>query len=113
MAEKKEKEKAVTSNTSGAITAPELVVLGRTGHGQDWMPLFAVRDCQAAAQQHRDHKHDTAFTKRVVGMFRDKKRELSIEEQKTLCIEYIRDHRSGSAGMDYRIKDLVSGAILE
>lgn len=95
------------------VTTPDLLVLGRTGYGQDWQPLFSVRDAHKAAQEHKKHMHDTDFTKKTVELFKDKDLSLSAAEAKTLCVDYIRDHRSGAAGMEYRIKDRETGAILE
>jgi hypothetical protein len=95
------------------VTTPDLVVLGREGYGKDWVLLFGARDAHKAAQEHRDKPHDTAFTKKVVGMFKEQELTLSAAEAKQLCVDYIRDHRSGGAGNEYRIKDRETGTILE
>lgn len=92
---------------------PDLIVIGREGHGKDWTHLFGVQDAHKAAQEHKDRKDDTDFTKKVVGRFKEKALDLSAADAKQLCVDYIRDHRSGGGGMDYRIKNRATGQILE
>jgi hypothetical protein len=96
-----------------AAATHDLVVLGRSGYGQDWNPLFSVNDAHQAAQEHRPNKRtDTAFTTNTVELFKGKKLVLTIDEAKALCIDYIRSHRSGGDRTEYRIKDRATGAIL-
>jgi hypothetical protein len=73
----------------------DLIVLARAGHGQDWKEIY--------------HANKADNTK--PGM--EKKSSMTAEAATALCIAYIKDHRAAGNGMDYRIKDLVSGAIID
>ena len=66
----------------------DLVVSARPGHGEDYKELY----------------HANLDTKNKGASF---------GEAKAACIAYIREHRAGGQGMDYRIRDRVSGAILD
>jgi len=82
-----------TKKTAGEKN--DIIVLARAGHGQDWKPCFQA-----------NHSENTKPGDEKVAA-------MTAEEATALCIAYIREHRAAGNGMDYRIKDLVSGAIIE
>jgi hypothetical protein len=79
----------------------EVVVLARSGHGQDFKEMYHVNKKQEA-----DFRKDPANKDKALPA-------LTLKEAKEDAVKYIREHRAGSAGMDYRMKDLVTGAILD
>lgn len=72
--------------------ASNVIVLARTGYGADWQEVYHVNKARGLAGKAGD-----------IGQGAAKKE----------AIEYIRKHRSGGQGMEYRIKDMATGAILD
>lgn len=80
-----------------AGTKNDVIVLARTGYGMDWTPAYHVN-----ADNNKDEKDPDKWSVFV-----------SLDAAKAQAIDYIRKHRAGGQQMEYRIKDLVSGAILD
>jgi hypothetical protein len=72
-----------------AAAAHDVVVIFRTGYGQDWKDLYHMN---------RDEYQ---------------KKGLTLDEAKAAAIDEIRKHRGGAQGYEYRVKDMVSGALLD
>lgn len=72
----------------------DLIVLSRTGYGEDWFPCYEPKKDMGEKNSGK-----------VKGR--------TLPDHKAACIAYIREHRNGDQGFEYRIKDTVSGAILD
>lgn len=84
-----------------------VVVLGRPGHGMDFTELYHVNKDTKKDDKGKEMKDDDGKPIPLLGQ------DSSIEDAKALAINFIREHRAGAANMDYRIKDLVSGQLLD
>lgn len=78
----------MATKKTAAADNHDVVVLFRSGYGMDWNELYHVNKGGGAKGQ-------------------------TLDAAKADAIAKIKDHRAGGQGYEYRIKDMVSGAILD